>query len=654
MKTNYKLVLITIAMIALSAFSMKAQTYQLKPLYQVFTASTCSGCPWGNQVLDGYLSNNIGEYSLVKYQVNWPGVGDPYFIQSADDRRDYYVVTAVPDLFINDTNLLPFDITQSIIDSQANKMTSMGITVDTAEITIGGQINIDLELEVDADYAAGLKLQVAVVERLTTGNVGNNGETEFHNVMMHMFPNGYGTLMPAITVGNNQSYSFNYDMSTTFMEQASDLIVVVFVEDTVTKEIIQSAMVDVTPLFTTYTTTFTVTDCAGNIVPNAVVYLDKMGTDTTDANGQLVYERMMNGSYDYEVKAMSLINTTGSITVSNGNVAETAMLDIPTVQFLEDFTNGVPSSWGQFTATNSGDMVLEFSGTVILFNQSAQFPPLMLVTEGVDVNAASIVSFDLGNTDPNTEPVCGFGYLTDPTDTATYVQLREIELGVLDNVMQTYEFDLNTSTLTDTVYFAFSYIRSNIGLHGGFFAIDNFTLKNSTVVENIDANVSNVHQITVDWDDFGICGSASAAFDQYKLYRSVEGGTFSILDSMIMDNYYNDENLEEKSYAYYVTVTIEGVESSSSDTVSTLVTGINEMKAENFDIYPNPATDVITITADRNINVMRIYNQFGQLVLVNTINSKSFTQNVSGLSTGVYFIMLETEDTIISKKFVKK
>jgi len=654
MKKNYKLIVFTLIVMLLSTFNSIAQTYQMKPLYQVFTSSTCSGCPWGNKVLDGVLSNNVGNYSLIKYQVNWPGVGDPYFVQEAKDRRDYYVVTAVPDLFINDTSLLPFDFTQSIFDSQAGHMTSMGINIDTAEITASGLINIDVELEVDANYAAGLKLQVAVVERLTTGNVGNNGETEFHNVMLHMFPNGNGTLLPAISVGNNQTYSFNYDMSTTFMEQASDLIVVVFVEDTVTKEIVQSEMVDVIPLFTTYTTTFTVTDCAGNIVPGAVVVFDKMGTDTADSNGQLVYERMINGVYKYEAKAAGLINVIDSVTVSNANVVETAVLDIPLVSFLEDFTNGIPTTWGQFTKTGSGDMILTNNGEAIIFNQSNQFPPILLVTEPIVINGASIVSFDLGNTDPYTEPVCGFGYLTDPTDTSTFIELMEIQIGVLQNAMLTHEFNLNKVSLSDTVYFAFSYKRSGIGLNGSFFSIDNFVLKNNMVVENVTAYVSNIHQTTVKWDDFGACGSASAAFDQYKVYRSVEGGPFSLRDSMITNNYYHDKNLAEKTYEYFVTVTIDSVESIHSDTVSVLVTGIQETKEDNYEIYPNPATNVVRISAPIAIKYLKIYNQVGQLVIDEAVNSRSFTQDISILKSGVYIIQLETSNTIISKRLIKK
>ena len=653
MKKNYKLVVLTLAMMLLSTFNGIAQTYQMKPLYQVFTSSTCSGCPWGNMILDGVLSNNSGNYSLVKYQVNWPGTGDPYYVQETKARRDYYVVTAVPDLFINDTNMLPFGFNQAIFDSQAGKMTSMGITVDTAEITAAGLINIDLELEVDANYAAGLKLQVAVVERLTTGNVGNNGETEFHNVMLHMFPDGKGTVLPALTVGNNQTYSFNYDMSTTFMEQASDLRVVVFVEDTATKAIIQSEMVDVTPLFQTYTTTFTVTDCAGNIVPGAVVTYEKMGTDTADSNGEIVYERMINGTYTYEAKAAGLINTTGTVTVSSANATETAILDVPTVLYLEDFTNGVPASWGQLTKTGSGDMILEYNGTAIIYNQSAAFPPLMLATEAIDLTGAVTVSFDLGNTDPYTEPVCGFGYLTDPTDTSTYVELTEIAIGVLENAALTHEYDLSAWNLSDTVYFAFSFNRSAIGLNGGFFSVDNFKLKSSTVVENVSAYVSNYHQTTVKWDHFGACGSASAAFNEYKVYRSIEGGPFTLRDSLITNDYYHDVNLAEKSYEYYVTVTVDNIEYESSDTVSVLVTGIEDVTENSFAIYPNPATDAVTISAPVVIKNIKIYNQVGQLVLDKAINAKSFTQDISALNTGVYIIRLETSNTIISKRLIK-
>jgi hypothetical protein len=58
--------------------------------------------------------------------------------------------------------------------------------------------------------AAGAKLYVAILENRTVKNVKSNGETEFFDVMKKMLPNENGTAVPAGTIGNWDSLTFNF------------------------------------------------------------------------------------------------------------------------------------------------------------------------------------------------------------------------------------------------------------------------------------------------------------------------------------------------------------------------------------------------------------------------------------------------------------
>ena len=74
-------------------------------------------------------------------------------------------------------------------------------------------------------------------------------------------------------------------------------------------------------------------------------------------------------------------------------------------------------------------------------------------------------------------------------------------------------------------------------------------------------------------------------------------------------------------------------------------TSIQENNTSEFNIYPNPVKDVLTI--DGIYNSVNIYDVFGKLVLT------SQTQkiiDVSKLSNGVYFVNINTENTITVKK----
>ena len=79
--------------------------------------------------------------------------------------------------------------------------------------------------------------------------------------------------------------------------------------------------------------------------------------------------------------------------------------------------------------------------------------------------------------------------------------------------------------------------------------------------------------------------------------------------------------------------------------------GIEEVTAENS-IYPNPATDHITINSTDNVQRVEIYNMQGQLVKAETgaVNNIS----VKDLANGMYTLKLTTDNGTSIHKIVKK
>ena len=67
-------------------------------------------------------------------------------------------------------------------------------------------------------------------------------------------------------------------------------------------------------------------------------------------------------------------------------------------------------------------------------------------------------------------------------------------------------------------------------------------------------------------------------------------------------------------------------------------------------IYPNPATDIININADRNIDNITILNSIGQVVLNNHANASQVQLYVDGYKSGIYFIRIETGTTTTTRK----
>lgn len=74
---------------------------------------------------------------------------------------------------------------------------------------------------------------------------------------------------------------------------------------------------------------------------------------------------------------------------------------------------------------------------------------------------------------------------------------------------------------------------------------------------------------------------------------------------------------------------------------------------EEVYIYPNPASNVVTILNATNYETVEVYGVNGQLVLSKEITKTDEEMNVSQLQNGVYFIHLKKGNTTSIHKFTK-
>ena len=90
----------------------------------------------------------------------------------------------------------------------------------------------------------------------------------------------------------------------------------------------------------------------------------------------------------------------------------------------------------------------------------------------------------------------------------------------------------------------------------------------------------------------------------------------------------------------------------SDNEVSVLCQSLNNdlLVADQFNVYPNPAKDVLYISSNLNdINEVQIYNSLGQEVYKSQYNTSI---NVSHLEKGVYILKVSNQDSSFSRKIV--
>ena len=243
-------------------YSVEFVTQRL-PLFEHFTSNTCGPCasfnPGFQTLLDANDVNVIGDAKVacIKYQVNWPGTGDQSFNEDVGTRVGHYGVSGVPSAHIDGKET---SSSQDEIDEHRNMPSFLDITA-TAVATDGTDLAVDVDISSYYDYP-NTSIHIAVVENVYSNTAGSNGETEFHQVMRKMLPSANGTsadLSNGNTTTVSESYTFAMGNVTQnsyrIWEDLSNCVVVVFVEDQGTKQVIDSRIFEITGN-TTFTPTW--------------------------------------------------------------------------------------------------------------------------------------------------------------------------------------------------------------------------------------------------------------------------------------------------------------------------------------------------------------------------------------------------------------
>lgn len=204
--------------------------------FEEFTSSTCGPCASFNSTFVPWCESHP-DITLVKYQMNWPGSGDPYYTAEGGVRRNYYGVSYVPDLYYNGSQIAT---NVTAVNTAYNQGLALQSYIDIASgFTISGTtINVTTNI-LPWDNVGSVKVHTIVMEKITTGNVSSNGETEFHHVMMDMMPDANGATVN-LQYATPVQLQYSVNLASTNVEEYDDLLVAVLVQNQSTKEMLQS------------------------------------------------------------------------------------------------------------------------------------------------------------------------------------------------------------------------------------------------------------------------------------------------------------------------------------------------------------------------------------------------------------------------------
>ena len=311
------------------------------PMIEHFSSSTCGPCVSVNTQMASLTANNPGKYTYTKYQMNWPGNGDPYYTAEGGTRRNYYGVNAVPQCFLDGQDQGYAAVQQSVLDNHYN---------DPAFTDVRGSFNVSGNtITVKVDFMSYYDLNtarafVSVNEKETHGNVGTNGETTFHHIFMKFLTAATGNTVN-IEAGNYQHFEFTQDMSGTHVEEMTDLEVSAWIQEYNSKEMLNSHfMYEYTDIHPYPVQNLTVTSNEGTLTAawaapeggNALSYNVYVNGELAQNTADLSYTTTTTA--EYNVVAVEAVYTTDmtSVKMVKAAAAPATTLTLSTTDIVFD------------------------------------------------------------------------------------------------------------------------------------------------------------------------------------------------------------------------------------------------------------------------------------------------------------------------------
>src|SRR5690606_26410225 len=104
-------------------------------------------------------------------------------------------------------------------------------------------------------------------------------------------------------------------------------------------------------------------------------------------------------------------------------------------------------------------------------------------------------------------------------------------------------------------------------------------------------------------------------------------------------------------------VKYDNIKLTALPSVPNYILSANEIVSAKFNMYPNPATNLVNITNSENMLVeqVTVYDSTGKQLTTQSFNNQTEIQlNIENLANGTYMLHIQTNAGLAVKKLVKK
>ncbi len=254
-------------------------------LVEEATNASCGPCASQNPAFDALLQNNPDKLVAIKYHWYFPGY-DPmhnHNVQENNARVSYYGINGVPHALIDGASITgpnyvgaPLNCTQAKLDNAYAIPSPCDIQIYSDVDDVNEIINVTMLIRATDNITAGMKAQMAVVEKSIhfASPPGSNTESDFNDVMKKMLPTQFGTGLPAFSSGEYKILQYSWEYQNVY--DIDELAVVGFIQNNANKAVLQAAKSNDEPFEAPYSVDAEITKlsnvlqsyCVGNVEPH--------------------------------------------------------------------------------------------------------------------------------------------------------------------------------------------------------------------------------------------------------------------------------------------------------------------------------------------------------------------------------------------------
>ncbi|RRA93298.1 T9SS type A sorting domain-containing protein [Paenimyroides viscosum] len=237
-------------------------------------------------------------------------------------------------------------------------------------------------------------------------------------------------------------------------------------------------------------------------------------------------------------------------------------------------------------------------------------------------------------------------------------------IGVIDGLWNNRMVGNNVLKLEYEVYGSGSFHADGRAIYNNSSLIDLYINSPSFSIEAIHINSINTNRILKNYtastfpNNIWIKIELFIDYTNQKAYYYIPTLNLFRADNISPNNYI-PQNIDFIGYIIQPgsVVKYDNIKLTALPSVPSYILSANEMVSAKFNMYPNPATNVVNITNSENMLVeqVTVYDINGKQVTTQNYNSEQQIQiNVENLASGTYMLHIKTNTGLAIKQLVKK